>query len=109
MSRPPHPKILLASDLARGDVVFLGPSGWERDHRAAKIAEDDAAASALEAIGKADIAANRVVDAYLVDVAIGADGAPVPLHFREKFRLAGPSVRPDLGKQARAGAEGDGR
>ncbi len=95
-----HPQILFASDLARGDVVFLGADGWERDHLRAKIAYDKQQAAALEAIGKAAIAENRVVDAYLVDVDVNAQGAPTPLHFREKARIAGPSVRRDLGKQA---------
>ncbi|CAN2534263.1 hypothetical+protein [Methylocapsa aurea] len=111
MTRPADPKfppkILLASDLAEGDVVFLGAGGWERDLLRAKIAYDAAEAAALEAAGKADVAANRVVDAYLVDVSVDAAGAPTPLHFREKFRAVGPSVRRDLGKQAwLQGAEG---
>lgn len=95
-----HPQILVASDLSRGDVVVLGASGWERDPVRAKIAYDDEAAATLLAVAKAEIDANRVVDAYLVDVAVAADGVPTPLHFREKFRFSGPSVRPDLGKQA---------
>ena len=28
------------------------------------------------------------------------DGAPIPNHFRERFKVRGPSHRPDLGKQA---------
>ncbi|MBY6240278.1 DUF2849 domain-containing protein [Methylosinus sp. Sm6] len=103
-----HPQIVIASDLAQGDVVVLGAAGWERDHLRAKIAYDGEAAAALKAAADAEVAANRVVDAYLVDVAIAADGAPTPLHFREQFRFAGPSVRPDLGKQAER-REGDGR
>jgi sulfite reductase (NADPH) hemoprotein beta-component len=102
-----HPQILVASDLALGDVVVLGVSGWERDVASAKIAYDGAEVAALEAFAKAEAAANRIVDFYLVDVAV-ADGTPTPLHFREKFRFVGPSVRPDLGKQA-ARSEGDGR
>jgi hypothetical protein len=94
------PQILIASDLREGDVVYLGREGWTRDHCAALVAEDAAAAIAIEARGKADIAANRVVDLYLADVSIGADGAPQALHYREKMRAKGPSVRPDLGKQA---------
>lgn len=94
------PKVLLASDLAEGDVVFLGAEGWERGLSRAKIAYDAAEAAALDAAGKAAVASNRVVDAYLVDVFVDAAGAPTPLHFREKFRAAGPSVRRDLGKQA---------
>jgi hypothetical protein len=99
-----HPQILLASNLADGEVVFLGPSGWERDHVKARVAHDKDEAAALEAFGKAEIAANRVVDVYLADVAVGADGVPAPLHYREKMRVKGPSVRLDLGKQAAGGA-----
>jgi len=113
MTRPTdskiQPKILLASDLAEGDVVFLGPAGWERDSSRAKMAYDDAEAAALDAAGKADVAANRVVDAYLVEVEVSEAGEPTPLHFRERFRAAGPSVRRDLGKQARLQRSGDGR
>jgi sulfite reductase (NADPH) hemoprotein beta-component len=99
-----NPQILLASNLADGEVVFLGPTGWERDHTRARVARDAQEAGALEAFGKAEIAANRVVDVYLADVAIGADGVPTPLHYREKMRIKGPSVRLDLGKQAAGGA-----
>ncbi len=104
MSALKHPQILLASDLADGEVLFLGKEGWERDHARARIARDKGEAGALEAFGKAEIAANRVVDVYLADVEIGADGVPTPLHYREKMRIKGPSVRPDLGKQARGAA-----
>lgn len=96
-----HPQILLASDLRDGEALFMGQGGWVRDHRLAEVARDAAAAAALEARGKADIAVNKVVDVYLADVEIDADGAPLPLHYREKARVTGPSVRRDLGKQAR--------
>ena len=98
-----NPQILLASNLHDGEVMFLGASGWERDHRRARVAHDVATAAELEKIGLADYAANRVVDVYLADVALDSDGAPAPLHYREKMRIKGPSVRHDLGKQA-AGA-----
>jgi len=97
---PRHPQILLASDLRRGEVVFLGAAGWERDAREAAVATTPEEAVALEARGKADIAANLVVDVYLADVEVDAAGAPAPLHYREKMRTKGPSVRADLGKQA---------
>lgn len=109
MTRLPNPQILFASDLAQGDVIFLGPTGWERDHLRAKIAYESEEAAALEASGKAEIAGNRVVDAYLVDVEVNEDGAPTPIHFREKARVVGPSVRRDLGKQAWLRRSGDGK
>lgn len=107
--KPFPPKILVASDLAEGDVVFFGSEGWERDSLRAKIAYDAAEAAALEAAGKAGVAANRVVEPYLVEVEVGEKGEPTPLHFRERFRAAGPSVRRDLGKQAWLREAGDGR
>ncbi|WP_420103928.1 DUF2849 domain-containing protein [Bosea sp. (in: a-proteobacteria)] len=104
--RPPLPAILLANDLLDGDVVFAASDGgeivWSRDPAAARIAHDEEGAARLEAFAAAELAGNRVVDAYLVDVAI-EDGRPVPRHFREKFKTLGPSNRPDLGKQAGEG------
>ena len=99
-----HPQILVASKLTDGEVVFLGPTGWEDDHRRARVAQNAQEASVLEALGKRDISDNRVVDVYLADVEIGRDGAPTPLHYRERMRVKGPSVRLDLGKQASRGA-----
>ena len=98
--RPPLPVILLANHLLDGDVVFRTSDGWTLDPARALIATDDATADVLDVAGKAALAANEVVDAYLVDVAIDALGHAVPRHFRERFKITGPSIRPDLGKQA---------
>jgi len=106
MAKPTHPQILLASDLRDGEVLFLGAIDWVRDARDAAVARDPAEAAALEARGKADVAANKVVDVYLAEVELDAAAGPRPLHFRERARLLGPSVRRDLGKQARAGEIG---
>jgi hypothetical protein len=103
MSTPkktPLPAILLANHLLDGDVVFFTGSGWSRDPRAAEVVHDETGASRLEAEGKAAFARHEVVDAYLVDVRIEPDGLPTPNHFRERFKIKGPSNRPDLGKQA---------
>lgn len=105
--RPPLPAILLANDLLDGDVVFAiaeadGLLGWTRDPSLALVAAGDAAAERLEGFAVAELAAQHVVDAYLVDVELTANG-PVPRHFRERFKTLGPSNRPDLGKQAGEG------
>lgn len=101
--RPPLPAILLANDLLDGDIVFAadaaGALAWTRDPAEALVAADDAAAERLEAYAAAEYAAQHVVDAYLVDVAIEGD-RPVPRHYRERMKTLGPSNRPDLGKQA---------
>jgi hypothetical protein len=103
MARPTqHPQIIIANDLLEGDVVFLGHTGWVRDHRDARVAHSASEITAIEAIGKAEVAANRVVDALLIDVCLTAEGTPEPRHYRERLRTLGPSIRPDLGKQAQA-------
>ncbi len=94
------PAILLANDLLDGDVVFWTGESWTLDPAGAAVAHDAAAAAALEAAAGRAVADNRVVDAYLVDVTIDADGLPTPNHLRERFKIRGPSHRPDLGKQA---------
>lgn len=98
--KQPLPAILLANDLLDGEVVFRGAQGWTRDPRGALVAETREAAERLEGEGAAATARQEVVDAYLVDVTRDAAGLPVPNHFRERFKVRGPSHRPDLGKQA---------
>ena len=94
------PAILIANDLLDGVVVFRGPSGWTPDPRKATIAHDEAAADRLTAEAAAATARQEVVDAYLVDVTVDDTGFPTPNHFRERFKIKGPSNRTDLGKQA---------
>lgn len=101
--KTPLPAILLANDLLDGDVVFRTSSGWSRDPREALVAEDEASAERLEAEARAAFERKEVVDAYLVDISRDAQGLPVPNHFRERFKIKGPSHRPDLGKQAEFG------
>ena len=98
--RPPLPVILLANDLLDGEVVFWTGRGWSDRPAEALIAKDEAAAFELERAATHALAQNKVVDAYLVDVALDAEGHAVPRHYREKIKTEGPSVRRDLGKQA---------
>lgn len=98
--RPPLPVILLANDLLDGEVVFWTGATWSVEAGDALIARDDATAAELEAVAARALASNKVVDAYLVDVAINGAGQAVPRHYREKIKTEGPSVRRDLGKQA---------
>lgn len=101
IAKPPAlPAILLANDLLDGDVVFRTVDGWSRDPSQAMVARDATTVDALAAAASIALAANEVVDAYLVDVVLGSDGRAMPRHFRERFKTLGPSVRSDLGKQA---------
>jgi hypothetical protein len=98
--RPPLPVILLANDLLDGEVVFWTGRVWSDRPSEALIAKDEATAHQLERAAAQALAQNKVVDAYLVDVALDAQGHAVPRHYREKIKTQGPSVRRDLGKQA---------
>ena len=94
-------QVLTANRLGDGEAVWWSAGqAWSETLAGAEVAHDKEAADRLEAIGKAGLAANLVVDVNLIDVDL-RDGAIVPLRLREKIRAAGPTNRPDLGKQAR--------
>ena len=89
MSRPFTPKVVTASDLLEGDVVYLtAEDTWTRDLAEADLITDEADAQ-LRLLA-ADKQRDIVVGAYLADMAAGANG-PEPTHFREAFRRKGPS------------------
>jgi hypothetical protein len=98
--RPPLPAILLANDLLDGEVVFWTGRAWSPLPLEALVAQDEEAASALEQAATAGLSAQKVVDAYLVDVTIDKAGVATPRHYREKIKTQGPTTRRDLGKQA---------
>ena len=96
MPREFKPKVVTASHLLEGDVIYLTVAdGWSRDLADAEVITDEAHAQLrlLEAEQQADI----VVGAYLADMQPDANG-PQPTHFREDFRRTGPSNYPH-GKQ----------
>lgn len=92
MSRAFTPKVVTANDLRGGHVVYLAASGsWTPHLTEAEMLTDEADAELrlLGALGQSGI----VVGAYLAEVRTGARG-PEPVHFRERFRAHGPSIRP---------------
>ncbi len=99
MARAFIPKVVTANDLLEGDVIYLTATGdWSRLHSEALLLEDEAEARA--ALETASQQTSRLVGPYLADAKRGADGKPVPVHFREAFRTRGPSNYPNHGKQA---------
>jgi hypothetical protein len=89
MARVFSPKVVTANDLLDGEVIYLAPDDtWVRDLTAAEVITDEAHAQLrlLDAARQTD----RLVGAYLADVALGPNG-PEPIHFREDFRRTGPS------------------
>lgn len=97
-------KILTANRLADGAVVYGGVrGGWvERLGDAAGFAASTEADARLAKAAE-DVADRLIVEPYLFDAQAGAHGLR-PLRVREVIRAAGPTVRPDLGKQAEPGS-----
>ena len=95
------PQIVTANRLSDGLVVYLDAAGrWvERIHAACRADDADTLAR-LTAQAEAAVRARLVVDAYPIAVYATADGVRAIL-LREHIRSLGPTVRPDLGYQAR--------
>lgn len=90
MPRQKHPQVVTANDLFEGDVVYLTvDGGWTRRHGEAAVAETPHEAERLLALANAQ--PEKIVGAYLANAALGEDGRPRPIHFREAFRTRGPS------------------
>jgi hypothetical protein len=85
--RMAFPLILTGNDLLAGHVVYFGGAGWSADPAAAFVATDAAGAETLEAA----LDETAVVEPYLVTTALDAGGRPLPVHYREKIRLIGPT------------------
>lgn len=94
-------QVLTANRLADGEAVWLAADhSWADAIDAAEIARDASAAERLARIGEASRLANAVVDVTLIEIDLVA-GRIAPKRLRERIRAAGPTNRPDLGKQAR--------
>lgn len=89
MSRPFAPKVVTASDLLIGDVIYLAADdSWTRNLAEAEILTDEAHGQLR--LLHAERQRHCVVGTYLAEVALGPRG-PEPVHFREEFRRTGPS------------------
>ncbi len=94
------PQILTANRLLDGEVVYLAADGaWVETLDAAAVLATKAEGEVALATGAKAELNQEIVHAYLFDVV----DAPVlkPVKQREIIRAAGPTVRTDLGKQAR--------
>jgi hypothetical protein len=92
--------ILSANALLDGGVLYHDGVGWTPRLAAARVARGDEIGE-LEAALAASEALGDVVDALLLPVSRDAQGRIVPNHYRERIRALGPTVRTDLGPQAR--------
>jgi Protein of unknown function (DUF2849) len=98
-------QVLTANRLRDGEVVYWRDGAWVEALAAAEpLADKDAAEAALKAAAQS-VAARAVVNPYLFAVT-GEAGAIRPVSEREIIRALGPTVRGDLGKQAREKTDG---
>jgi hypothetical protein len=92
--------IVTANRLRDGQVVWLAPgTRWVEDIAEAEIFDNGIIDEAI-ARARTDEEKRVVVGVYGVELA-SADRYAVPVTERERIRAAGPSVRPDLGQQAK--------
>lgn len=93
-------QIVSANRLTDGLVVYLtAGAGWSERLADGHVAADEAAAERILAAARQAESERIVVDSYLIDVA-EFDGVLRPTKYREYIRAEGPTVRPDIGKQA---------
>ncbi len=93
--------IITANRLRDGVAVWRGPDGiWAEHFGRAEIFPASAAEAAL-AEAKLDVGRQVVVGVYAISVDV-RDGMATPGNAREAIRARGPSVRLDLGVQAKA-------
>lgn len=100
--RPQKAVIVSANALLDGAVVYYaGAAGWSPHLAEARVAETEDEIAALNAVRAAAEASGAVVEPETLAVDTDAAGNIVPSHYREKIRALGPTVRTDLGPQAR--------
>ena len=92
------PQLLTANRLRDGEVVYLAADGaWVEDIAGAHVLATAAEGESALAKGVEAERNLHVVHAYLFDI----NPQLKPVKMREIIRATGPTVRRDLGKQAR--------
>ncbi|MCE9522850.1 MAG: DUF2849 domain-containing protein [Alphaproteobacteria bacterium] len=96
------PQVLTANRLLDGEVVYLASDGaWVEELASAAVIATKAEGEAALVTGIEAERNQKIVHAYLFEVI--DTGVPLrPVKQREVIRAAGPTVRSDLGKQARS-------
>jgi hypothetical protein len=91
--------MLTANRLRDGDVLYWRGGDWVLTLAEGEVFTDPAKADEALAAANAGLVRNQYVAPYLFEVRV-EDGRVRPVKEREIIRAAGPSVHPDLGKQA---------
>lgn len=82
--------MITANDLRQGNVVYLASDGsWVNSIEDAQQFSDNASAEAR--LPQATAQQLKVIDPYLIEVTRTDNGDIYPVHFREQFRISGPT------------------
>ena len=96
MSKSAEISVLTANRLGDGIVVFLDFEGaWSENLAEAVVARSPDEVRALQDRGTYDAEHNLVVEPYLVEVRETVGGL-IPIRYRERVRVAGPSILDDV-------------
>ena len=100
-------QVMTANRLLDGEVVFLAAHGWVETIDRATVAITPEQARALDALGRQAMAVNELYALPRTPLwrRLEKEGRLRPLKLREYLRTVGPSVRTDLGKQARTNGD----
>lgn len=90
------PQMIIASRIGDGRVVFMhGPGSWVESIDSGTLVEDEAEGERLLEAARDDAARAVVIEPYLIDVEVGAEGRR-PSSYREQIRAFGPSIRSEF-------------
>jgi hypothetical protein len=96
----PAIQVLTANRLRDGDVVYWRNGAWVEAFKDAEVFAEKTAADTALASAQKFVVDRVVVNPYLFGVRV-ENGGTRAIEEREIVRSEGPSVRRDLGKQAR--------
>ena len=83
------PQSLTANELREGLNVWLTPAfDWSTDYKDALLTEDVDVIAKMKVVGERDSESNLVVGVYFIDV---EPDTGLPVRYREKFRVTGPT------------------
>lgn len=95
------PQAVIASRLRDGRAVFLDRNGrWVEFIQDSRIAQSEPEGEEMMESARRSEERQEIVDPYLIDVVVDG-GAVRPVLNREIIRAAGPTIRTDLGRQAK--------
>jgi Protein of unknown function (DUF2849) len=100
----PVPQMLTANRLKDGGVLYWKAGEWVEALKDGEVFAAIAPADAALAEAQSFVARNAVVNPYLFDVRVDANGVH-PVKEREIIRSRGPSIRREPGSQAREKSE----